>query len=555
MALDDLRRDAWKGGQLLAFSAMDGTTDYENALTARTAFCAPGIDIKLPAACSVRFPRTVGNDNVVAGDWLRLGDGRMAVRGAFLDTHHLLIEGPCEVVDVDRAIAFVTRDNRTLIGSASHFDAARITCDMDAALRSRSRWIQTLQLPTGMSKTTRRTLLKALSVMKTQVYSPEGRIRHRWTTPDRWPHRQMWLWDSVFHAIGWRHVDPKLARDAISAVLDMQATNGFVAHMMHPNGTSVITQPPVLTLGAKLVHNAAPDFSWIEGLYPKLCAYVEWILANRDRDGAGLVEWEIAGDPHCRSGESGMDNSPRFDAATRMDAVDFNSFLALECEILAEFAASLGLNEDATKWKSRHAHLCRLIASRLWSEKLAFFVDYDIVRHAPSSVLASSGFLPLICGAASAAQAIRLAEHLHDPRMFGTAFPVPSIAASDTDHYAKDMWRGPVWININWLIARGFDRFGLADVAANLRGQTLREIEVFCEKYGVLFEFFDDRRKVDPPKLLRKGKCAPEESPYHQALHDYGWTASLYVDLVYSTKESSQQTSGSPNKAAAGDGK
>jgi len=347
----------------------------------------------------------------------------------------------------------------------------------------------------------------------------------------------MWLWDSAFHAIGWRHIDPDVARDSILAVLDMQAPDGFIAHMMDPIGTSRITQPPVLALGAKLVHDVAPDDGWIEDIYPKLGAYVEWDMANRDRDGAGLVEWEIEGDPQCRSGESGMDNSPRFDTATLMDAVDFNSFLALECEILAEFATSLDLQADAAKWKSRHAHLCRLVADRLWSKESRFFVDYDIERQEPSAVLASSGFLPLICGAAFQAQAIRLAECLVDPAMFGTAFPVPSIAAQDTHHYAKDCWRGPVWVNINWLIARGLDRYGLGDVAAALRSQTMREIEGSFGKYGVLFEFYDDRREVDPPKLLRKGKCAPEESPYHQVLHDYGWTASLYVDLVYSTRE------------------
>lgn len=37
---------------------------------------------------------------------------------------------------------------------------------------------------------------------------------------------------------------------------------------------------------------------------------------------------------------------------------------------------------------------------------------------------------------------------------------------------------------------------------------------------------------VDPPALLRKGCCAPQISPYHQAFHDYGWTVTLYVDLL-----------------------
>ncbi len=531
MNTDALRRSEWHGGQLMAFSALDGVTDAGNALTARTAFDAPGLDIKLPARCHIRFPAQADPDNTVAGDWFRVG----GTRGAFLDTYHLLIEGPCKVVDTEPRISVAVDAHRTLIGSASHFDGSRIAADIDAALGARSRWLDALRLPAGLSPAAARTLLKALSVMKTQVYTPEGRIRHRWTTPDRWPHWHMWLWDSAFHAIGWRHVDPAIARDAISAVLDMQAPDGFIAHMMNPSGTSDITQPPVLALAAKLVHEVAPDGEWIATIYPKLRAYVEWDLAHRDLDGSGLVEWKIDGDPHCRSGESGMDNSPRFDVAARMDAVDFNSFLALECEILAEFAVSLNRSADAAKWKVKHAHLCRLINDRLWSEKARFFMDYDIERKEHSPVLASSGFLPLICGAASRTQANRLAECLADPAMFGTAFPVPSIAAKDTKHYAKDMWRGPVWINLNWLIIRGFERYGMQEVAASLRTQTMQEIEKACDKYGVLFEFYDDRGEVDPPKLLRKGKCAPEQSPMHQAFHDYGWTATLYADMAYAT--------------------
>jgi neutral trehalase len=268
-----------------------------------------------------------------------------------------------------------------------------------------------------------------------------------------------------------------------------------------------------------------------------LCAYLEWDLRNRDADGGGLLEWQIDENPLCRSGESGMDNSPRFDAATRLDAVDFNSFFSLECQVMAGFAHGLGLADDAAKWMNRHMEMNRLIAARLWSDEIGFFVDYDTERRALSSVLASSGFLALICGAASREQAARLAECLADPTMFGTAFPVPSIAAQDTQHYSKDMWRGPVWINLNWLIMRGFDRYGMKDVVAALRTRTMKGIEAGFGRYGVLFEFFDDRGEVEPPKLLRKGQCAPEKSPLHQVFHDYGWTATLYADMAYQNAE------------------
>ena len=229
-----------------------------------------------------------------------------------------------------------------------------------------------------------------------------------------------------------------------------------------------------------------------------------------------------------------MDNSPRFDTATRLDAVDFNSFLALECEILASFAEQLALKEDVDKWKALHRKLCTLICDRLWSREHRLFVDYDVDGQEQSQVLASSGFFPLICGAASTKQAAQLASHLQDPNMFGSSFPVPSIAVCDTDHYVKDMWRGPTWINVNWLIAHGFDRYGMHDVAEALRQRTKSEVEKCCEQFGVSFEFYDDRGDVSPPELLRKGRCAPDDSPYHQVFHDYGWTATLYADMVYS---------------------
>jgi len=228
-----------------------------------------------------------------------------------------------------------------------------------------------------------------------------------------------------------------------------------------------------------------------------------------------------------------MDNSPRFDSVTRLDAVDFNSFLALECEMLAGFALGLGRSEDARLWSEQRDKLCRLINQCLWSEEAGFYLDFDTEQKRLSSVLACSGFLPLICGAASKDQAARLAEHIRNPEMFGTPLPVPTVAVRDTAHYSKDMWRGPVWINLNWLIAYGFDRYGMTDVAAEIRNKSRQAIERFYEAYGCLFEFYDDRNEVDPPRLLRKGKLAPEESPYHQCFHDYGWTATLYADMAF----------------------
>src|SRR5512136_2010830 len=110
-----LQRERWHGGQLLAFSGLDGKTDFFNGLTARTAPDTPAIDIKLPGTCRLRFPNP--SKILLAGDFFELQTGAGPVRGAFLDACHLLLEGPVEVSRTDPAVAVLRDRGRTLIGS------------------------------------------------------------------------------------------------------------------------------------------------------------------------------------------------------------------------------------------------------------------------------------------------------------------------------------------------------------------------------------------------------------------------------------------------------
>jgi hypothetical protein len=521
----------WHGGKLFAFSGLDGSTDFTWGLVGRTAK-QPGLQFLLPGVCTVNFPgaREAGW-NLLRDSFVYSTEGE-SLHGAFVDTHHFLIRGRCEIGGKEDVISYLVDGDRTLIGSARAFNPDLISEDLDAVIARRNNWIGSRTIPEGVSPQTETTLLSAFSLMKTQVYTAEGMIQHRWTTPDRWPHRGMWLWDSVFHAIGWRHLDAELAKDIITAVFDGQRDDGFIPHWIRPDETSGITQPPVLALGVKLVDQVAADDAWIEALFPKLAAYVEWSLRNRDTDGFGLLEWYTGSDTNNRCDESGMDNSPRFDTAKSLDATDFNSFVASECRILSGFARRLGLDVDASLWRQRHEYLCNLIDMVLWSDEHSFFMDYDFEKEERSPVVALSGFLPLLCDAASPVQAEALARHIDDPAMFGTPLIVPSVAAKDTLSYSKDMWRGPVWVNYNWLIAYGFMRYGMVGTAQRIIESTKAEIERCHEEFGVFFEFYDDRFELDPPMLPRKGKCAPEISPYHQVIHDLGWTATCYVDMV-----------------------
>lgn len=511
-------------GRLMSFSGIDGNTDFENGLMLRGAFKFPGFDIKFPGTGRLIMEDAGSGNAEFFSDWFSFGK----CRGAFIDAYHFIIQGPCRAETDGPEIKIISEEDKTLVGTAKFFNENLISVNSDDLIEDRKKWSGKIIDKNGEKG---KYFINALSQMKGQVYSPEGMIKHRWTTPDKWPHRRMWLWDSVFHAIGLRHVDIALAKDALDSMLDTQREDGFIAHMADPYAVSHITQPPVLALGYKLVNEYADDTAWISSAYPKLEKYLLWDMKNRDSDGFGLLEWYIESDSNCRSGESGMDNSPRFDAATQLDATDFNSMLALEFEIMAEFAVMLGLKDDAEGWLNLHKSLCDKINQRLWNPEEKFYFDYDVSRNEMSKVMASSGFMPLICGACSKGQAEALEKHIYDPETFGTALVIPSIALKAKEFYSKDMWRGPVWVNVNWLAALGFRRYGMEKTADFIIRKTVDEIEKMYGKYGTFFEFFDDRCEIDPPLLPRKGKNL--EDSFHQPFFDYGWTATLYLDMLY----------------------
>ncbi|MFW5869967.1 MAG: amylo-alpha-1,6-glucosidase [Planctomycetota bacterium] len=520
----------WGGGQLIAFSAIDGVTDYERGLIARTLNEGVGVEVVLPGRCELRFG-LAASEVLLGGDFFEITTESGMVRGAMLNAHHLLIEGPCDVGEVGDELAVEQEDGRTLIAAGTVLDSALLHADLVAAIEQRQAWLRSQILPSYIEGDSRATTFKALSQMKTQVCSPEGLFQHRWTTPDRWPHRKCWLWDSAFHAIGFRHVDPSLAREMISGYLDAQREDGFCPHMASPAGGSSITQPPVLALAAMLLDQADPNEEWLREVYPKLCAYVRWDLSNRDA-ADGLLGWNTNDKANNRCDESGMDNSTRFEFDRQLVAVDFNALMALECEILGHLAHALDFRQDAAEWVERYLWRVDAINERMWDEDAGLYMDCFADDLQRTGVLASAGFLPLVCGAASPTQARRLAEHLENPETFGAPVIVPSIAVSDREHYSKDMWRGPMWVNINWLIAFGFRRSGLEEVARRVEQATCREIEKRYLECGSIYEFYDDRGEAPPASLPRKGTNDPQRA-YHQVIHDYGWSGTLYLDMVW----------------------
>lgn len=377
-----------------------------------------------------------------------------------------------------------------------------------------------------------RTFYKCISVMKSQVYSAEGQFKHFWTTPDKLPHKNLWLWDSVFHSLGNRFIDKNLARDSLLSVLDTQKPDGLIPHMSTPYCSSNITQPPVLAWGFWEYYKNTSDISILKKAYPKLESYLKWNLKNR-RCESGLFQWHInTEDKNCRCDESGMDNSPRFDHAVSMECIDFSCFMVTEAESMAKICKSIN-EERCQYWERFAADLKNSINKYLWDETDAFYFDRITSDKTFQKTKSVASFLPLFAGVCDETKAQKLVESLNNIKTFKDSFNIPSISKEDPT-FGTDMWRGPVWINYNYFISCGLKRYGYVKEADSIIQKTLTEIAKYYHYDGTVYEFYDSACQKSPSKLMRKGEVIEPYNIYTrmQTIRDYGWTAALFVHML-----------------------
>ena len=442
------------------------------------------------------------------------------------------------VVTPDGAFALVSAGGRFALARGETPESAKakaqtaLSQDPQARLREILRWYESL--PACPDPAYERLYYKCAGISRVNVYSPQNGIPCRFTTPDRLPHRHMWLWDSMFHAMAIVRYDPALAKDAVRAVLACQRADGFIPHMMKSRtDVSGITQPPVVAWALLEIWKRTRDRDFLRECAPKAAAFLRWFLQNRDRNGDGLPEWDMNFDSvRCRCDESGMDNSPRFDVTEYVDAIDAASFLIHDCGCLAAVFAVLGEEGETAFFRDVASRAAAFVNDLLWDETVGAYTDRTFSGRL-TGVLTPASFLPLFAGFCPPDRAEKLVALLRDPEKFATPFPVPSVSADDPA-YGSDMWRGGVWLNYNYFIIRGLRENGYAEDADTLRRRTLAAADRWYRETGAVFEFYDPEDRTAPWFLPRKG---PQPSPPDcrvklHAITDYNWSASFLMLML-----------------------
>ncbi|MEI7905710.1 MAG: trehalase family glycosidase, partial [Candidatus Firestonebacteria bacterium] len=271
----------------------------------------------------------------------------------------------------------------------------------------------------------RRTAAKAVSVLKVNVQSPYKIVPLRWTTPDRLPHHDMWLWDSAFHSMGWSYLDTRMASDAICAVFKTQRRNGFIPICARHKGNQ--TQPPILAWSVWHLYTLTKDESLLRQTYEKLANFLGYFEKNRREKKTGLYFWKKEMNRICRAGESGLDNSPLYDGKKKQLSCDLSSYMANSFELLAKMAEVLEKDRESRAWREKYKKLKSAMNKLLWDGRTGFYYDREINGQLLAEKSAT-GFYPLFAGVVSKPRAAALLKHLKNKEEFWTAFPVPTVS-------------------------------------------------------------------------------------------------------------------------------
>jgi hypothetical protein len=339
--------------------------------------------------------------------------------------------------------------------------------------------------------------------------------RYAYTRPSPTRYPWQWYWDSCFAAIVWRRFDPARARAELESLLAAQREDGFIGHTIfwdrpvslgrlpfynvtsrHADQTGTI-QPPLLAWAWSIaVGDPAAE--------PRIAAQAEWLAANRDLEGDGLL-WIVQPD------ESGLDASPKFDPVWGRRAtgrigfpclVRRNRRLGFDARrIDARGGPLLCETVVNTLWSLSLQALGRpsatpALVERLWDERRGLFLDRARPGGARPGIVTWAALAPLALPDLPEEIGRRLVEeHLLSPGEFLTPVAPPSVSVAEPSYQPgggrgpiRRYWRGPTWVNSAWLVWLGLRRLGYEEEAQRLAAGVIGAVE----REG-LREYYDPR--------------------------------------------------------------
>ncbi len=299
-------------------------------------------------------------------------------------------------------------------------------------------------------------------------------------TPAGYYKSTMWDWDGYYIGAHWANqkaADAKYLKWWVLNFSGFVDGSGYVAGCITPKGPLPVVKPivgrfnikPFLAQGAYLASERLHDYSWIAPVWETLQHVDAYRQRTQFDPKYGVYFWENAM-------QSGADDN----AALTNDPKDRNAILAVDASVfvlredlaMAAIARHLGHAQAADQYLRRAAALKQAILKNLWSEQDAMFWNRRRDTGEVIKRMSYSNFTPLTDDILTRTQARSMIKrHLLNPAEMRGQYGFRSLSKEDPDYNNRPIidpysnWRGPVWLNANYLNWIGLRRYGFAEEA------------------------------------------------------------------------------------------
>lgn len=188
----------------------------------------------------------------------------------------------------------------------------------------------------------------------------------------------------------------------------------------------------------------------------------------------------------------------------------FNSILNKSNKDLLWIAKKV--NEDTKTIQGWIKKTSKAIKKKLWNPRNNIFDDYDMVSKKTIESHSVTGFAPLYSKDCTPKQVKKIHSYI-ESGCFGGKSKALQLTTYDMKkpEFNKEMyWKGPVWININWLLIQGLINYGYENQAKKILNSSIDLI-----KTSGFYEYFDP--------INKKG----------YGTDNFSWSASLIIDILY----------------------
>jgi mannosyl-oligosaccharide glucosidase len=246
----------------------------------------------------------------------------------------------------------------------------------------------------------------------------------------------------------------------------------FIDRLMAANGT-MPPQTENLTPSSDLqtAHLKNPEVAhqYLRNLYPLLKRQYEWFrrtqfgdLKSYDRDAFSTREayrWRGRTPQHILT--SGLDDYPRPSPPHPGELhVDLMSWMGMMTKSLRQIATFIGEDDDAAMYTTNENAILRNLDDLHWSTKEKTFCDATIDDYEENDLVCHKGYIsifPFLLGLLppDSPKLPAILDLLGDEEHLWSEFGIRSLSKSDEFYGSgENYWRGPIWMNINYLAVR-----------------------------------------------------------------------------------------------------